>query len=49
MQHIRRMDVLESSEGLVEEGLEVSVREGLGGSDLLEGSWFWVRGRETGR
>jgi len=36
MQHIRRMDVLESTEGLVEEGLEVGVREGLGRSDLNE-------------
>lgn len=50
MQHVGRMDVLEPTESLIEERLEVGVRERLGGSDLevrmYDGLKVWFQGRK---
>jgi hypothetical protein len=34
VQHVGRVDVFQTAEGLVDEGLEVCVRERLAGADL---------------
>ena len=36
MQHVGRVDVFQAAERLVDEGLEVRVRERLAGSDLMK-------------
>lgn len=35
VKHVRRVDVFKSAKSLIEEGLEMSVRERLAGSDLI--------------
>lgn len=51
MEDIRRVDVLQTAEDLVDEGLEVGVGQGLSGTDdggQIALHQFWLRHRISG-